>query len=282
MQQEVTVTSSDQVAGEDATALAINKFRADIMSLNSVVSTFVKTLDAGETIAGATLPVAVYQDSSDNEIYACDGNDEDKLEFIGFAVSDGTDGNDIDIKFSGIVSGFTGLSEGTKYYIQDDQTIGTIQGTYPVFVGIAISETELIIIKENIGYVPLLLVTSANEFAAANTERTKTFDNSYTKVKEIQVNYDGIINTSWQMKTADGATTAHSKIYINGITYGTIKNSYTSDWESEAENNIHVSAGDYVQLYYETNANVSAVIAVKDFKILASVLPAKDYIVNTD
>jgi hypothetical protein len=107
----------------------------------------IKTLTAGETIAGATLPVAVYQDSSDNKIYACDGNDTDKLNFIGFAITTADDTEDIIVQMNGIVSGFTELAERTKYYVQDDKTIEISIGTYELLVGIAISETELLIQK---------------------------------------------------------------------------------------------------------------------------------------
>ena len=52
----------------------------------------IRSMTAGETINGATLPVAVYQNTTDNEVYACDGNDTTKLKFIGFAISNSTDG----------------------------------------------------------------------------------------------------------------------------------------------------------------------------------------------
>lgn len=103
---------------------------------------------AGATINGATLPVPVYQNKTDNEFYACDANDTSAMKFLGFAISNGTDGNSIDIQFSGIVTGFTGLSEGEKYYVQDTAgTIGSTVGTNEILVGIAISETELLIQK---------------------------------------------------------------------------------------------------------------------------------------
>lgn len=102
--------------------------------------------NAGETINGATLPVPVYQNDTDNEVYACDGNDTTKLKFIGFATSNGTNANPIDVQTNGIVPGFTGLAEGEKYFVQDTVgTIGTSPGTYSVLVGIAISQTELLI-----------------------------------------------------------------------------------------------------------------------------------------
>ncbi len=127
------------VAGQDILA-------SDVILLKQ------KTLTAGETINGDTLPVAVFQNTSDNEIYACDGDDIAKLEFIGFAISNGTDTNDIDVQIGGVISGFTGLSEGERYYVQDNKTIGTSIGTFEVLVAIAISETELLIFKDSMQF----------------------------------------------------------------------------------------------------------------------------------
>lgn len=106
----------------------------------------VRQMTAGETISGATTPAPVYQDTSDNEFYLCDGNDNTKLKFAGFAISDGTDANPVSVQFTGVVSGFTGLSEGEDYYVQDTAgTIATTKGTYETKVGVAISTTELLI-----------------------------------------------------------------------------------------------------------------------------------------
>lgn len=105
-----------------------------------------RSVNAGATISGGTLPVPVYQNKTDNEFYACDGNDTAALKFLGFAISNGTDGNAMTVQFNGVVSGFSGLDEGEKYYVQDTVgTIGTTPGTYEVLVGIAISPTELLI-----------------------------------------------------------------------------------------------------------------------------------------
>jgi len=128
-----------------------------------------KALVAGETIAGATLPVAVYQNTTDNEFYACDGNDTDKMKYQGFAISDGTDGNPITVQFSGVVSGFTGLSEGEKYYVQDDKTIGITIGTYGIQVGVAVSETELFIEKAKDEYMGSLSVNKQSNVAGSGT-----------------------------------------------------------------------------------------------------------------
>lgn len=114
----------------------------------NLLLTRAKSVTAGATINGATLPVPVYQNKTDNEFYACDGNDTAAMKFLGFAISNGTDGASMLVQFNGIVSGFTGLAEGEKYYVQDAVgTIGTTIGTYEVLVGVSISETELLIQK---------------------------------------------------------------------------------------------------------------------------------------
>ncbi len=133
---------------------------------------------AGETIAGATLPVPVYQNTTDNEFYACDANDTAKLNFVGFAISNSTDGNAIDLQMSGIVKGFTGLDEGEKYYVQDAVgTIGKTPGTAKILVGEAISTTELLIIKDRISEVDYNMnITTVSDSNKANGTFTLDID----------------------------------------------------------------------------------------------------------
>lgn len=145
--REIYMPSASQyaaLAGTTGTPSASNPF----MTSTDNRAGLQKSMTAGETINGATLPVPVYQNRSDNEVYACDGNDSARTDFLGFATSNSTDGNAIYVQTSGVVSGFSGLAEGEKYYIQDAiGTIGVTPGTYPVLVGVAISTTELLIQK---------------------------------------------------------------------------------------------------------------------------------------
>jgi len=108
---------------------------------------FIVDLNAGETIAGATLPVPVYIDATENEWMACDANVLTKLEFLGFAISSSTNGNPIQVQKTGVVGGFTGLTIGDPCYVQDDGTIGHSMGTYEVLVGYAVSATQILIQK---------------------------------------------------------------------------------------------------------------------------------------
>lgn len=135
-------SSSDVSAGDDATAAQYNALRDDIAQVVMDVQT------AGETLNGATTPVPVYINTADDEFYACDGNDQTKLEFHGFAIDNGTDGNPVTVQHAGIVAGFSGLTKHAKYFVQDTAgTIGTSRGTYEVYVGVAISTTEILIDK---------------------------------------------------------------------------------------------------------------------------------------
>lgn len=146
--------------------------------------------NAGETVNGATLPVACYKDTSDGEWYACDANDDTKLEFQGFAISNGTDGNPIKIQQESKVDGFTGLTVGARYYVQDDKTIGTTPGTYEVLVGIAISATEIFILKGSFQYIgsatdsaDSITVPAAARFAVIAITYNNTTDSTQGKAE---------------------------------------------------------------------------------------------------
>lgn len=54
---------------------------------------------------------------------------------------------EINYKFGGIVQGFSGLTPGATYFVQDDGTLGTSAGTTSIKVGKAISATKLMVIQ---------------------------------------------------------------------------------------------------------------------------------------
>lgn len=140
-----------QVADKDATP-ANDANKAPKMEADGKLSPFFTKAatipNAGATINGETLPVPVYQNKTDNEMYACDGNDTAALKYVGFAISNSTNANPITVQYTGVVGGFSALDEGEKYYLSDTVgTISTTPGTYEVLVGVAISTTELLIMK---------------------------------------------------------------------------------------------------------------------------------------
>jgi len=241
-----------------------------------VSSVLEKTLTAGETIAGATLPVAVYQNTTDNEFYACDGNDTDKLNFAGFGITDGTDGNDIGVQFTGVVPGFTGLSEGIYYYVQDDKTIGVNQGTYSIIVGIAISETQLLIVKENYSGNENRLIASDILKQGADTERIAS-DASWTKVKEIKIIQTGTIRVAFDLARSAAAGSGEGKIYVNGVAVGTERANATTDYQTFSED-IDVDGEDLVQLYAQNSNGYK----VRNFRIYYDVIKYAAPIINLD
>lgn len=125
------------------------KIDDNFLSTPSASTTIGKlTLYAGETINGATTPVPVYINKQDNRVYAADGNATTSMKYVGFAITNATASTTITVQTTGIVSGFSALSEGEKYYVSD--TAGSISstiGTYEVLVGVALNTTQLLIQK---------------------------------------------------------------------------------------------------------------------------------------
>lgn len=182
--QELTEDQQDALAGSSGTPSTSNRYVTENdVSAAGVPSKIVRSVasgkipgdndrsidtaqTAGATITGATTPVPVMLLAADAEWYATDANDTARLRFEGFAISDSTDGNPITIQTSGIVAGFTGLTDGAQYYVQNAVgTIGTSVGTYTIPVGVAISTTQLVIIKK-----PLIVAGSGTNQTSVTTE----------------------------------------------------------------------------------------------------------------
>lgn len=133
---------------------------------NMVGTKIMASSTAGSTITGGTLPQPVSLSTSTNRINPADANDLMFFDnFHGFAVQSGASGANILVQTDGVVSGFSGLTAGATYYVQDTAgTIGTSVGTYEMKVGIAISTTEIKIergYEEYVGSASFSLSTSA-------------------------------------------------------------------------------------------------------------------------
>lgn len=120
-------------------------------TFNGIVEGNIKNtqyLVASSTFTGATTPQPVHLSSATGTAHLADGNDTNRLAFIGFAKNSVSEGGSVAVQTSGIVSGFTGLTKGDSYYLSDTAgSIATTTGTYEVLVGIAVSTTEILIQK---------------------------------------------------------------------------------------------------------------------------------------
>lgn len=230
---------------------------ADGLSLSVNPLTYI---NAGATIDGATLPVPTYQDTTDGELYACDGNDASKLNFLGFVISNSTSGNPATLQTEGIVGGFANLTKGLPYYVQDAVgTIGLVQGTYSVQVGVAISATEILIQKS-----PRIVTTSqvaSDTLKFSNDTDNNTMSLSYVKVKEIRLN-ENCPAVRIKFYLSNATRQGYGKIYKNGVAIGT-ERSKSQSGETFSEDFTGFVAGDLIQLYAKASngddtANVSA------------------------
>jgi len=223
------------------------KSAGDKLSAAEINADLPVVVTAGETINGATLPVAVYIKDADGEVYACDADDANALEFIGFAISNSTDGNPITVQTKGIVSGFSGLDAGKKYYVQDDKTIGTSIGTYEILVGIAISTTQILIkfpvVKTEYVVSDDLKHSNDTEKNAANAVDTPT------KIKEIKLNM-ALTSVRVKYQTKRGTASAqHAQLYKNGSPLGTEHTFTGTDWEDKSGDFGNLVANDLLQIY---------------------------------
>lgn len=232
-------------------------------------------LNAGEAINGATLPVPVYQDTTDGELYACDANDAAKLNFLGFAISNSTNGNPITLQTEGILGGFTGLTRGVKYYVQDTAgTIGVTPMGFMVKVGRAISTTEILIEKETRTLSRALI---ASDVLIMSADTTRSFGPGTGAIgKSIRlINIPGVIRVEFDMRYVSGDGISAAWISVNGTQSGTARNNSgkISTFQTYTED-ISVSAaqigttGALVQLYVSTSSGNT--LEVRNFRVYFS------------
>ena len=98
--------------------------------------------------AAATSNIDLIFTYNGGSVYLSDADDTNRDDFDGFVTNTvSRDGSAI-VVYSGLVSGFTGLTLGSIYYVQDAVgTIGTSAGSTSIQVGKALSTTQILIAK---------------------------------------------------------------------------------------------------------------------------------------
>ncbi len=93
------------------------------------------------------------------------------INFLGIAVTGGTAGQSVMVQTSGIVNNLSGLTAGSDYYASDTGTLSTTQGTNEVYIGQAISSTQLQLIKREFQYVGTVgLIASGQSTTVCNLD----------------------------------------------------------------------------------------------------------------
>lgn len=93
------------------------------------------------------LNINLFDQTVEGKVYrASAGSTEYSKAIAGFASASAAIGASVDIIVAGVMSGFSGLSPGKQYYLQDSSgAIGTSAGSNTRKVGISISATQLVI-----------------------------------------------------------------------------------------------------------------------------------------
>ena len=147
--EDITWSGNNTYTGT-STFSGISTFSATTTLANLTIGEIASAMTASTTITGATLPQPVYMASSTasnaGAILLSDANDLDASDFIGFAITNASNGETVYVQQEGVVDGFSGLTPGAVYYVQDSVgTIGTTAGTYRLPIGKALSATQLLI-----------------------------------------------------------------------------------------------------------------------------------------
>lgn len=170
---------------------------ANFQLMNAIAKS-TKVFIAGETITGNTLPKPVYFDPADSEVYIVDDGNSAKLDYFGFAISNGTNGNPINVQLSGVVKGFSGLTPGSLYYI-NGSNISLTAGSFGIPVGMAISATELLMsVPDSIAYVSQTAIYT--DTSPASTAKTASFTIPIPKKAKL-INFQVTI---WASMTTSG------------------------------------------------------------------------------
>ena len=136
----------------------------------------------------------------------------------------------------------------------------------------------------------VILAASNNLKTSADTERNKTADTNYTKVKEIQVFQFGVIRCNFDLHSNQDGQNAYAKVYINGtpvtdematgsVAYRTFVSTPGAIGGDFAD--LTVGEGDKIQLYYKTTTTYMAY--ARNFRLYWDKgLQTSDYTVITD
>ncbi len=119
----------------------------------------------------------------------------------------------------------------------------------------------------NLTSLPLNIYTtssSANQKLAADNTSATISAGSITKVKEIILNYGGVVSCYYEAQ-GNGAGTTTSQVFVNGVAQGTQRTPLTNGSYTAYTEDFTVNAGDRIQLYINGAGGGQA--TAKNFRI---------------
>ncbi len=152
------------------------------------------------------------------KVYMLKADDQEKLNCLGFAITNSTDGNDITVQYNGVITGLSSLSIGEDYYAQDTPgDIGLAADTYEAKVGVGISATELLIQKGSWEYIGTEAYSENNYENSGNAITGITLTNPLTMPKDARFAIIEIHCTTQQNNAyTGGRTSLNATIARNG------------------------------------------------------------------
>lgn len=141
----ITVLNATYQAGLLYFTYYVVRDRIDAEDVNRGISATLLLLICAETIAENDV---VALDASGEAVVASK-NDSDLIEVVGVATEAGVDGQQIVVKKRGVMDGFSGLTIGDPCFLDNDGGVtqdpvaDVLSGEYRVYLGIAISATEI-------------------------------------------------------------------------------------------------------------------------------------------
>ena len=129
-------------------------------------------------------------------------------------------------------------------------------------------------------------IEASDNVQHSNDTKRSTQNSSWTKVKEIKL-LNALRGASLKIKfelLAQGSTTAHAKIYLNGSPIGQDRSTTnTTEWqvfEETFSNGVNLQPGDLLQIYAYSSAGSGTYAHVQNFRLCFDLKPHK--FVNQD
>lgn len=124
-------------------------------------------------------------------------------------------------------------------------------------------------------------VANAYIFRALAINEQSIQGTTYTKKKEVQVNFSGTIHTTFDLRTSSVSYEVFGRLYVNGSAVGAERH-MNSTTDATYTETLTIAKGDLVQIYIKTDNASTSTGYVNDFKIGFHLEEASDVSIITN